>query len=84
MLRDILTVEIPLLDGSGSTMEKIRVEYEWKPPHCDKCKIFCHTLIECPKVVVSPAQPTKPVNDGFKTINNKKKGKQGGSTTSGQ
>ncbi|PWA91915.1 zinc knuckle CX2CX4HX4C [Artemisia annua] len=84
VLRESLTVEIPLLDGSGSTIEKIRVEYEWKPPRCDKCKIFGHTLIECPKVVVPPAQPTKPVNDGFKTVNNKKKGKQGGPTIPGQ
>lgn len=38
VLRDILTIEIPLLDGSGSTTEKIRVEYEWKPPRCDKLR----------------------------------------------
>ena len=84
VLRDILTVEIPLLDGTGSTIEKIRVEYEWKPPCCDKCKIFGHTLIDCPKVFVPSAQPTMPVNDGFKTVNNKKKGKQGGPTIPGQ
>jgi hypothetical protein len=78
VLRDSLIVEIPLLDGSGVTIEKIRVEYEWKPPRCDKCKIF--TLTNCPKVVISPVQPTKPVNDDFKTVNNKKKGDQGGPT----
>jgi hypothetical protein len=84
VLRDSLTVEIPLFDGSGSTIEKIRVAYEWKPPRCDKCMILGHTLIECPKVILPPAQPTKPVNDGFKTVNNKKKGKQGGPTIPGQ
>ncbi|PWA74765.1 zinc knuckle CX2CX4HX4C [Artemisia annua] len=83
VLRESLTVEIPLLDGSGSAIEKIRVEYEWKPPRCEKCKIFSHTMIECPKVVVPAAQPTKPANDGFKTVNKKKKGKQGGPTNTG-
>ena len=84
VLRDSLTVEIPLLDGSGSTIEKIRVEYEWKPPRCDNCKIFGHTLVDCLKVVAPPVQPTKPVNDGFTTVNNKNKGKQGGYTTQGK
>jgi hypothetical protein len=83
VLRDSITVEIPLLDGTGSTIEKIRVEYEWKPPRCDKCKVFGHTIIDCPKVVL-PVQPTKPVNDGFTAVNNKKKGKQGVSTTQGK
>ncbi|PWA64262.1 zinc knuckle CX2CX4HX4C [Artemisia annua] len=78
VLRDSLTVEIPLLDGSGSTIEKIQVEYEWKPPRCDNCKIFGHTLSDCPKVVAPPVQSTKSVNDGFMTVNNRKKvvGKQ--------
>ena len=84
VLRDSLIVEIPLLDGSGVTIEMIRFEYEWKPPRCDKCMIFGHTLTDCPKVVIPPVQPTKPVNDGFKTVNNKKKGKQGGPTIPGQ
>ena len=84
VLRDSLTVEIPLLDGSGVTIEKIRVEYEWKPPRCDKCMIFGHTLTDCPKVVIPPVQPAKTVNDGFKTVNNKKKVKQVGSTIPGQ
>ena len=84
VLRDSLTIEIPLLDGSGVTIEKIRVEYEWKPPRCDKCMIFGHTLTDCPKVVIPPVQPAKPVNDGFNTVNNKKKGKQGGPTIPSQ
>jgi hypothetical protein len=76
VLKDSLTVEIPLLDGTGSTIEKIRVEYEWKPPRCDKCKVFGHTLVECPKVVIPNAQPTMNASDGFQPVNNKKKGKQ--------
>lgn len=79
VLKDSVTVEIPLIDGTGSTIEKIRVEYEWKPPRCDKCKVFGHTLVECPKVVIPTAQPTKNASDGFQTVSNKKKGKQVGS-----
>jgi hypothetical protein len=33
--------------------------------------------MDCPKSVLPPIQPTKSVNDGFQTVNNKKKGKQG-------
>ena len=84
VLRNSLTVEIPLLDGLGSTIEKIRVEYEWRPPRCDTFKIFGHTLVEFPKSVLPPNQPSKSGNYGFQTVNNKKKGKQSGSTNTGQ
>ncbi|GKA58828.1 zinc knuckle CX2CX4HX4C containing protein [Tanacetum coccineum] len=47
-LKDRLVV-IPKLEGSGYTMETIRVEYEWKPPRCDECKIFGHSCDNCPK-----------------------------------
>ena len=79
VLKESLTVEIPLLDVTGFTIETIRVEYEWKPPRCDTCKLFGHTLIECPKVVASPTKPTPSVtvSDGFQPVNNKKKGKKG-------
>ena len=54
VLKESLTVEIPLLDGSGSTIEKDQVEYEWKPPRCDTCKLFGHTLDNYPKYVPAP------------------------------
>lgn len=78
VFRDCIIVEIPLLDGTGSTIEKIRVEYEWKPPRCDKCKVFGHTLIDCPKFVPPTTQPKPSVNDGLQTVNNKKKSNSGG------
>ncbi|GKB23895.1 hypothetical protein Tco_0863296 [Tanacetum coccineum] len=37
--------------GDGYIKEVIRVEYEWKPPHCGDCKIFGHDLLQCPKHV---------------------------------
>lgn len=78
VLRDSITVEIPLLVGTGSTIEKIRVEYEWKPPRCDKCKVFGHTLVDCPNCVPPTSQPTPNVNDGFQTVTSKKKSNNGG------
>ncbi|GJT88281.1 hypothetical protein Tco_1069998 [Tanacetum coccineum] len=47
---------IPFLNGLGHTMETIDVEFEWKPPRCDTCKIFMHNDNQCPKAakVVGP------------------------------
>lgn len=75
VLRESLTVEIPLLDGSGPTIEKVWDEYKWKPPRCDTCKLFGHTLDNCPKFVPLPIQPTHKDNDGFQEVNHKHKGK---------
>lgn len=36
------------------------IDYEWKPPRCDQCKIFCHccplTLDPTPKIKTKPEQ----------------------------
>ncbi|GJR78986.1 zinc knuckle CX2CX4HX4C containing protein [Tanacetum coccineum] len=39
-LVDVVTIGIPSLTGDDFTKETIRVEYEWRPPKCDECKIF--------------------------------------------
>ncbi|GJT46711.1 hypothetical protein Tco_0955426 [Tanacetum coccineum] len=39
-LVDVVTTGIPSLSGDGFTKETIRVEYEWRPPRCDICKIL--------------------------------------------
>ncbi|GJY13316.1 zinc knuckle CX2CX4HX4C containing protein [Tanacetum coccineum] len=66
------------------TKETIRVEYEWRPPRCDVCKIFGHVHDQCPKKVVTPPiVSTSPIvtptvektNDGFQTVGKKKKRK---------
>nr|GEW02866.1 hypothetical protein [Tanacetum cinerariifolium] len=76
-LVDVATIGIPLLTGDGFTKETIRVEYEWRPPKCDICKIFGHAHDHCPNKVVSPpiintsnvVTPTVEVtNDGFQTV----------------
>ncbi|GKE28756.1 hypothetical protein Tco_1444140 [Tanacetum coccineum] len=47
----MITMAIPNEEGDGYTKEVIRVEYEWKPPHCGDCKNFKHDLLQCPKHV---------------------------------
>nr|GEW86836.1 hypothetical protein [Tanacetum cinerariifolium] len=86
-----------MLDAYTSSMckdsrETIRVEYEWRPPRCDVCKIFGHVYDHCPKKVVSPpivttsnvAAPTvEKSNDGFQTMGKKKKRKYKSKSTNG-
>ncbi|GJW16316.1 zinc knuckle CX2CX4HX4C containing protein [Tanacetum coccineum] len=50
-LLDSLVVAIPLPNGKGHTLETIEIEYEWRPPRYDNCKIFDHTDTRCPKKV---------------------------------
>nr|GEV95415.1 hypothetical protein [Tanacetum cinerariifolium] len=40
---------IPEEEGDGYIKEVIRVEYEWKPPHCVECQSFGHDTSLCPK-----------------------------------
>ncbi|GKC00252.1 zinc knuckle CX2CX4HX4C containing protein, partial [Tanacetum coccineum] len=53
-LIDVVTIGIPSLTKDGFTKETIHIEYEWRPPRCDICKIFGHVHDQCPKNMVSP------------------------------
>nr|GEX10946.1 zinc knuckle CX2CX4HX4C [Tanacetum cinerariifolium] len=53
-LVDVITIGIPSLSGDGFTKETIHVEYEWRSPRCDICKIFGHVHDHYPKMVVGP------------------------------
>ncbi|GJV44007.1 hypothetical protein Tco_1428543 [Tanacetum coccineum] len=53
-LVDVVTIGIPSLTGDEFTKETIRVEYEWRPPRCDECKIFGHIHDHFPKKAESP------------------------------
>ncbi|GKA55116.1 hypothetical protein Tco_0754065 [Tanacetum coccineum] len=75
-LVDVVTIGVPSLTGDDFTRETIRVEYEWRPPRCDVCKIFGHLHDHCPKKEASPpivstsnvVTPTvEKTNDGFQT-----------------
>ncbi|GKB80621.1 zinc knuckle CX2CX4HX4C containing protein [Tanacetum coccineum] len=83
-LVDVVTIGILPLIGEDFTKETIHVEYEWRPPRCDVCKIFDHVHDQCPKKVVTPpiistspiVTPTvEKTNDRFQTVGKKKKRK---------
>ncbi|GJS69861.1 zinc knuckle CX2CX4HX4C containing protein [Tanacetum coccineum] len=91
-LVDVVTIGIPSLTGDDFTKETIRVEYEWRPPKCDECKIFGHVHYHCPKKVASlPIVTTSNVvaptvvksNDGFQMVGKKKKRKGKSKSTNG-
>ncbi|GKA69330.1 hypothetical protein Tco_0775394 [Tanacetum coccineum] len=91
-LVDVVTIGVPSLTGDDFTRETIRVEYEWRPPRCDVCKIFGHLHDHCPKKAASPpivstlnvVTPTiKKTNDGFQTVGKKKKRKGKSKSTNG-
>ncbi|GJT10159.1 zinc knuckle CX2CX4HX4C containing protein [Tanacetum coccineum] len=91
-LVDVVTIGIPSLTGDDFTKETIRVEYEWRPPRYDICKIFGHVQDQCPKQMVTPpivttsnvVTPTvEKSNDGFQTVSKKKKRKGKSKSTNG-
>ncbi|GJV99283.1 zinc knuckle CX2CX4HX4C containing protein [Tanacetum coccineum] len=90
-----VTIGIPSLIEEDFTKETIRVEYEWRPPRCDECKIIGHVHDQCPKKVVSPPIVATPnvvntsivvthtvENDGFQAVGKKKKKKGNASISS--
>nr|GEX63635.1 hypothetical protein [Tanacetum cinerariifolium] len=92
VLKESLTMGVPLIEGTGYTIETITIVYEWQPPRCDLCKIFSHIDDQCPKKVSSPTivvtsniATVQKNNDRFKTMGKKKKKKGNSkSTSSGQ
>ncbi|GJY04679.1 hypothetical protein Tco_0370619 [Tanacetum coccineum] len=83
-LVDVVTIGIPSLTGDWFTKETTRVEYEWKPPRCDICKIFGHVhdhyrikVVSLPIVTTSTVVAPTVVksNDGFQMVGKKRRGK---------
>ncbi|GJY11335.1 hypothetical protein Tco_0379520 [Tanacetum coccineum] len=67
---------------SGFSKETVHVEYEWKPPRCDHCKIFGHVDDQCPKNAMNI--PTIDMtDDGFQVVVNKQKMNHGNSPKNG-
>ncbi|GJZ70899.1 hypothetical protein Tco_0634750 [Tanacetum coccineum] len=75
VLKESITMGIPMPKGMGFSKEMVYVEYEWKPPRCDQYKIFGHVYDHCPKNAIT--NPTVDLtNDGFQmVVNKRKKGK---------
>ncbi|GJU69567.1 zinc knuckle CX2CX4HX4C containing protein [Tanacetum coccineum] len=89
-LVDVVTIGIPSLSKDDFTKETICVEYEWRPPRCDTCKIFGHVHDYCPKKVVSPpivatsnvvTPNAEKTNDGFQTLTLKRRHVSHGEST---
>ncbi|XP_071726552.1 uncharacterized protein [Rutidosis leptorrhynchoides] len=73
VLKESLKVATPNINGSGNTIDEVRIEYDWKPPRCSCCKVFGHNDSQCPKVVVvETAQEVQPDTYGFVRVNHKK------------
>ncbi|GJY92694.1 hypothetical protein Tco_0508476 [Tanacetum coccineum] len=73
-LKQEVIMVVPKVDGTGHTMECIRMEYEWKPPLCLDCHVFGHNKEQCPKRVMESAPNSKEVQtDGFTMVSDRKK-----------
>ncbi|GJU27727.1 zinc knuckle CX2CX4HX4C containing protein [Tanacetum coccineum] len=83
-----LTMGVPLIDEPGFTIETVSIEYEWKPPCYNLCKIFGHVLDHYAKKVLVPSIVVTPnvekTHDGFQTVGKKKKKGKSKSTNGGQ
>ncbi|GKC00279.1 trichome birefringence-like protein 3, partial [Tanacetum coccineum] len=74
-LKQEVIMAVPNVDDEGAThtFEKIRVEYEWKPPLCVNCHVFGHTTEQCPKRVLEKPSPiVETDDDGFTRVTNRK------------
>ncbi|GJW97300.1 hypothetical protein Tco_0179108 [Tanacetum coccineum] len=74
-LKQEVIIAVPNVDDEGAThtFEKIRVEYEWKPPLCVDCHVFGHTTEKCPKRVLEKPSPIVETDyDGFTHVTNRK------------
>ncbi|GJT14599.1 hypothetical protein Tco_0861641 [Tanacetum coccineum] len=74
-LIDSLVVAILFPNGTGHTLETIKVEYEWEPPRCASCKIFDHNDERCPKKakeIVTEQTKDQNKDNGFTRVSYKR------------
>ncbi|GJW92492.1 hypothetical protein Tco_0170045 [Tanacetum coccineum] len=80
VLKESLTIGVPLIDDSSFSIKTVRIEYEWRLPRCDTCKIFDHVHDQCPNnTMVTPTPIVEKSNDGFLKVANKWKTRKSGS-----
>ncbi|GJU76622.1 zinc knuckle CX2CX4HX4C containing protein [Tanacetum coccineum] len=82
VLKESVTIGIPLLDGSGYSKETIHVEYEWKSPRCDQCIIFGHVHEQCPKNITSTPIVDESHDGCQAMVNKRNNGKTGSNSNS--
>ncbi|GJY38424.1 RNA-directed DNA polymerase, eukaryota, reverse transcriptase zinc-binding domain protein [Tanacetum coccineum] len=82
-LKHEVVMGVPLENGTGHKIERMRVEYEWKSPLCLDCHIFSHSNGQCPKRVLENVKEVPQTQeDGFTLVTKKKnKGKSIASNT---
>nr|GEX37473.1 hypothetical protein [Tanacetum cinerariifolium] len=84
-LKKEIIMAVPEDEGDGYVKEVIRIEYEWKPPHCVDCQSFGHDSKLCPKRIreevpnnstrVTKATIIEENDDGFTEVKSRKKKK---------
>ncbi|GKC61012.1 putative reverse transcriptase domain-containing protein, partial [Tanacetum coccineum] len=78
-LKQEVVMVVPIEDGAGHTLERIKLEYEWKPPLCLECHVLGHDSNSCPKKAHEAVKPSSnsgletKQQDGFTTLTHKKK-----------
>ncbi|GKG29826.1 hypothetical protein Tco_0419724, partial [Tanacetum coccineum] len=55
-MKESMVIFVPNIDDEGHTCVRVTFEYEWKPPHCCKCKSFGHLIENYPNVTKVPAK----------------------------
>ncbi|XP_021985797.1 uncharacterized protein LOC110881991 [Helianthus annuus] len=66
-LKDYISIAIPKMDEEGYIMERIKVEYEWRPLRCATCCLFGHDENTCSKVDKGKAKQVSVDEEGFVT-----------------
>ncbi|GJR10705.1 RNA-directed DNA polymerase, eukaryota, reverse transcriptase zinc-binding domain protein [Tanacetum coccineum] len=64
-LMEEIVITVPYGKEKGHSLATIKLEYDWKPPRCDTCKIFDHKCDQCPKNVKVNMAPQTAVQDGL-------------------
>ncbi|XP_021992554.1 uncharacterized protein LOC110889344 [Helianthus annuus] len=66
-LKDHITIAIPKMDEDGFILERVKVEYEWRPLRCSTCCLFGHDDNTCSKKPNGKAKMVTVDEEGFVT-----------------
>ncbi|GKB18150.1 zinc knuckle CX2CX4HX4C containing protein [Tanacetum coccineum] len=70
-LKESIIVAVLIQGEEGHSLETINIEYEWRPPRCDNCKIFDHLDEDCPRKPKDTSVQNR--EDGFTQVKGKNK-----------